>query len=117
MSPFCGHSKIRVAIVKCTFSAVTEQLISKVRNLLFSFFLGKKGKNFENSKFGTLLISSIFTAENVHFTIATRILLCPPNGDQKNYYVRHGGQGQRAEPRKKLKKYGKLKNSLLLQVH
>jgi hypothetical protein len=74
----CGHSKIRVAIGKCTFSAVTEQLISKVRNLLFSFFLGKKGKIFENSKFRTLLISCSVTAENVHFPIATRILLCPP---------------------------------------
>jgi hypothetical protein len=39
--------------------------------------LGKKGKIFENSKFRTLLISCSVTAENVHFTIATRILLCP----------------------------------------
>ena len=60
-----------------------EQLTSKVRNLLFSFFLGKKGKIFENSKFRTLLISCSVTAENVHFPIATQILLCPPNGDTK----------------------------------
>jgi hypothetical protein len=67
--------------VFCTFSAVIEQLISKVRNLLFSFFLGKKGKNFENSKFRTLLISCSITAENVQNTIATQILLCPQNSD------------------------------------
>jgi hypothetical protein len=73
-----GHSKIWVAIVICTFSAVFEQLISKVRNLLFSFFLGKKGKIFENSKFRTLLVSCSNTAENVQITIATQILLCPP---------------------------------------
>jgi hypothetical protein len=88
VSPFCGHSKIRVAIVKCTFSAVNEQLISKVRNLLFSKFFPFFPKKNENSKFRTLLISCSFTAENVHFTIATQNLLCPPNGDQKIYYVR-----------------------------
>jgi hypothetical protein len=66
------------------------ELISKVRNLLFSKFFPFFPKKNENSKFHTLLISSIFTAENVHFTIATRILLCPQNGDTKIYYVRGG---------------------------
>jgi hypothetical protein len=80
---FCGHSKIWVAIVICTFSAVIEQLTSKVRNLLFSKFFPFFPKKNENSKFRTLLVSCSITAENVQITIATRILLCPPISAQK----------------------------------
>jgi hypothetical protein len=66
--------------------------------------LGKKGKIFENSKFRTLLISCSVTAENVHFTIATRILLCPQNGDTKIYYVRSAIGSQRTTTHFRVKK-------------
>jgi hypothetical protein len=92
--------------VICTFSAVTEQLTSKVRNLLFSFFLGKKGKIFENSKFRTLLMSCSNTAENVQFTIATRILLCPQIFSQRAWGC---ARGQRAGG-KKPEKIRRIKN-------
>jgi hypothetical protein len=101
-----GHSKIRVAIVKCTFSAVFEQLISKVRNLLFSKIFPFFPKKNENSKFRTLLVSCSVTAENVQITIATRILLCPQIFSQRAWGC---ARGQRAGG-KKPEKIRRIKN-------
>jgi hypothetical protein len=79
-----------------------------VRNLLFSKFLGKKGKNFENSKFRTLLVSCS------NSSIFCIFLLRP-----EFYYVRQTATTmatarrvsalQRIFAIKNLKKYGEIK--------